>query len=845
MNQIIKRMCSLLLALCLMLTVLPFSVRAEEEPQVDFVLVLDCSGSMAKNDRNGLAADACKKFMDLLPIENARISVIAYGYNGKSYNYTHFTVKYDANLVQVLSALDGDMSADEMNALKKSITAATKKESGSNPSSVIGQALAAGVDTLLNGGATDGNACIILLSDGDATSPIAVGETDALVKSVPKTAKEHGWPIYCIELDYKGKNETSAGKANRQRLTDICVNSGAGADGRMKVSDPADVTEALLKIFDRFMDIGEGGLSETLALGEDGVASREFDVPELASETNVIISGSAVEYVELITPKGTSRKITASGAEGDWISNAEKGSYISVKVLRPEAGKWTVKAYGDPKATIHAYNSSMRELGMELIGSPTSGTKVTKNDKISFQAYFTYGGGALNNSGFYGENSASVIITSYDSGMNVKGVKEYTMAGDTSGYYFELPVSDVPSGVFTAQVLLKHDMFRSGEKLSNVLTYTSENLALEHDETQNIDRSGYVNAKLDAIDLAKVFPNPDGDPIEYVVECISDRNMVFEVTIDENDYLYINTGLHVGTHEMQVKATDPDMTEPLVHDFTITVENRALEIKEIPDQEVWVDYFNNLFIKQDPSNTVLNLDLNEYFFDPDGMALVYGDITADVSGLVNVTESDGNGKLHIEPLAVGDVVLTTAVSDGVVTVTAEIVIEVVSGKAIFWRDNWIWFAMAAAIILLIIITSIILYKNVLVKGTWTITMTNQNGESCSCADVNIPVLTSCGKKRKFPLVKLLAEVNAFMQGSNDPVAEYMNYFTGAAAKIELHGVLSGKGCKVKNIPGDGSVNVMVNGLERKNPQISSGKLTFQLKNPMDPSASMTIEMDLY
>lgn len=839
MKLTIKRFACLLLVFCLLLTVLPAVTRAEEEPQVDFVLVLDCSGSMAKNDRNGLAADACKKFLDLLPIENARIAVIAYGYNGKSYNFTKFDVKYDANLVQVLSALDGDMTADEMVALKKNIAAATKKESGSNPSSVIGQALAAGVDMLLTSGATDGNACIILLSDGDATSPIGVGETKSLVNSVPGTAKAHGWPIYCIELDYKGKNETAAGKENRQRLTNICVNSGAGADARMKVSDPADVTEALLKIFDRFMDIGEGGMSEIMTLGDDGVASREFEVPELASETNVIISSGAVEYVELITPQGVSRKISTSATEGDWIANAEKGSYISVKVLRPEAGKWTVKAYGDPKASIHVYNSSMRELGMELIGSPAPGTQVTKNDKISFQAYFTYGGGALNNSGFYTENPARIITTSLDADGNVKDVKEYEMNGDNSGYRFELAVSDIPSGVFTVQVLLKNDMFRAGEQVSNILTYTSENLPLKHDESQNIDRSGYVNQDLEVIDLTKVFPNPDGDPIEYVVECVSDRNVSFEYTIDDNDYLYIKTGLNVGSHEMQIKATDPDMTEPLVHSFAVTVTDNPIIAEEIPKQELWSDAYGF----QDAGNMLLDMDLNDYFCDPDGVELVYGQISANVEGLLVSTQN--GSMIHVEPEskgAEGDVVLSVTVSDGVSTIPAEVRIEVVSGKSEFIRENWIWFALAAAVVLAIILLIIIMYKNTLVKGVWQITMTNENGESCICSDVNIPVLTACGKKRKFALVTLIGELSLYMQGSDKPCQEYMNYFTGTASKIMLSGVLSGRGCSVLNIPKDGSVSVTVNGLTKN--KISSGVLSFRLQNPVNPSGSMTIDMEL-
>lgn len=840
MKQTLKKLACLLMLLCLMMSLLPAGVRAAENAETtDFVLILDCSGSMAKNDKKGLAADACKKFMDLLPIENARIAVIAYGYNGKTYSYEYFTVEHDANLVQVLSGLNGTMRGETADKLKASIEAATKKERGSDPTSAIGQGLAAGVDMLLKGGATDGNACLILLSDGDSTSAVAFGESDKLAASVPKKAKEHNWPIFCIELDYNGKNETSEGRENRKRLTDICVNSGAGADGRMKVSNPADVSEALMKIFDWFMDVGEGGITETLKLDDSGTAVREFEVPELASETNIIVSSEAVEYLELTTPKGVARKITSDSTEGEWGSNVEEGSYISVKILWPEPGKWIVKAYGDPKASIHVYNSSIRELGLTLIGSPTTDTRVTKNDKISLQSYFTYGGVNLNNSGFYAGKQAEAVVTSYDASMNVKSVESFPMNGDNSGYHLDLPVNEVPSGVFTVQVSLKDDMFRSGEQTSNVLTYTSENLPLSHDENQNIDRSGDVNGELDVIDLTKVFLNPDGDPITYVLECVSDRNVSFEHTIDDSDYLYIKTGLNVGSHEMQIKATDPDMSEPLVHSFVVEVKDNPILAEKIPEQELWSDSYNF----QDAGNMVLDLDLGEYFSDPDGVALTYGEVSADVEGQVVVTRN--GSMIHVEPVSEGvegDVVLSGTVSDGVSTIPAEIRIEVVSGKSEFWRENWIWFALAVAIVFVIIMIIIVMYKNTLVKGVWQITMTNENGESCSCSDVNIPVLTACGKKRKFTLVSLIGELSLYMQGSDKPSQEYMNYFTGTAGKIVLSGVLSGRGCSVLNIPKDGTVSVTVNGLKKN--KISSGVLSFQLQNPVDPSGSMTIDMEL-
>lgn len=839
MKNMMKKMSCFLLAVCLMLSLAPFSARADEAQQsVDFVLLLDCSGTMAKNDPKQLAADACKTFMELLPLENARIGVIAFGYGGSTYAYEHFTVKYDANLIQVLSGLEGDMTPEEQDALKEKISVAAKKEGDTTP---IGQALAAGVDTLISGGSADGDACVVLLSDGGLSSPIAYGESEDLVTKAAQKAGEHDWPIFCIELDYKNNNEPGGSTPdNRKRLNRICELSGEGAM-RMKVGDPADVTEALLTIFNHFMEIDPNPIGK-IKLDDNGVSTQTFEVPQLASETTVIISGESVKYAELINPKGVVKKIDASipEGEGDWIANVEPGRRISVKVVRPEAGEWTFKVYGDANASIFAYNSSLQELNMALIGSPASG-KVTKNDTIHLQSYFTYAGRPLNNSSFYAENPASLLVTSYDANGDVKYLREFEMTGDTSGYQFDLAVKEIPSGMFTVEVMLKSGMFRSGEKTSNSLTYTSENLPLGHDETQNIDREGYVNADLEKINLVAVFPNPDFDPIEYEVTCVSDRNVKFEWSVDDDDYLYINTGLLAGTHQMQVTAKDPDMTEPHVHNFTITVENRSIIPTPVPDQEVWVNVPHG-FVESDLPE-MLDLDLNQYFTDPDGVPLTFGEITADVAGMV---ETDWqSGKLHVDPLAEGTVVLTTTVSDGVETVEAQIKIEIGDGWAEWWRTHWIYFAIAAAIILVIVVIALMLYKNKLVKGNWDITIENSNGDKCSYQNLNIVAATTVGKKHKFTLFALLQEVVPHMKGDASLKNTYMSHFNGGVESMELLGVTRSKGCDVKKIPTNGTVAVRINGLDKQKVQFSSGRLVFEINTPGVDASKLTVTMDVH
>ncbi len=56
------------------------AIRAEDVV-TDFVLVLDSSGSMENSDEQQLHISAAKMFVDMLPSENARLSVIGFGPN--------------------------------------------------------------------------------------------------------------------------------------------------------------------------------------------------------------------------------------------------------------------------------------------------------------------------------------------------------------------------------------------------------------------------------------------------------------------------------------------------------------------------------------------------------------------------------------------------------------------------------------------------------------------------------------------------------------------------------------------------------------------------------------------
>ena len=151
------KIASLILAVCLLMTLIPAAYAAEEVSEnetVDFVLLIDYSNTMDANDREGLAVEACKMFLDLIPVEDARVSIIAFGYEGKEpFEYANYTVSKgrDHFYVHEISKMEGQLASDKKDTIKVSLD----NLSGSDgQKTTIGAALAAGMDTLMRNNAT-------------------------------------------------------------------------------------------------------------------------------------------------------------------------------------------------------------------------------------------------------------------------------------------------------------------------------------------------------------------------------------------------------------------------------------------------------------------------------------------------------------------------------------------------------------------------------------------------------------------------------------------------------------------------------------------------------------------
>lgn len=843
MKKTLRWLC-LTLALVLCLSLLPGRARAAEEdaanPTTDFVLVLDCSGSLEQSDPELLCLDACNMFVDMLPLENARISVIAFGYkdNGEYTYSAKYQVTHDRNRVHVITPLQEATTLKARGEVQENILSAVEKGSASSGTTLtpIGMAVLGAVDLLEVSGTADNNACIVLLSDGRLSST-SISNNQECVDTAIVSAKSHNWPIYCIELNYDGANDYDNDYwGARSVMTRLASETGAGEYGWLEAKSADEISKAFINIFNRFMAKGEGNIS-SLTANSTGLVETTVTIEELTSQANIVVTGASLTKVELVnTTDNSTRTIANDIEEANIVASVETGSYISINLVCPTPGDWIVRSYGDPNATITMYDCSIKELELVLLSDPVlDGSQImSKNQTITFDAYFAYHGVSLLANNYYQLKQPKLLVTNTVTGQ----MQEFPMVSGANGYSYTLTLGDVGSGAYCVRARLDDTMFRNGVKYSDALYYSTENLTCEIIQSPMAPMTGYVGSQLPKVDLSQYISNPDRDALEYTLSCVSDRSLTFNYTIDDQDYLYLDTGMTPGTHELELTVQDGDMTEPLRLGLTLTVENRPVERHELPQVELWIDRYSF----QEVPVTTSSVDLADFFYDPDGVELTFSGAACTHEALVSFS-LDGS-VLSVEPLAKGETQITFQVSDGVAVEEAALTVKVVSGKAIYWAENWIWYAIGLAITGIIVLLVLFLIANKKVKGNWTITIEEPDTyHSAKIEHLNIRANTRLGSKRSFLLKDLLVAVRPMMSGDSDYFSSAIPTST-AFDRIEMKGISGSRGCVLDNIPrNDPKIKISYNGGDRSSKfKVVSGKVVIRIEQANGFNLDITLRV---
>ena len=605
------------------------------ESTVDFVLVVDCSGSMSINDPNGLTAVAAKKFIDKLPTDKVRLSIIAMGddYEEKAYPIGQADPN-SAGRVQEVFALQDIADQAAKNQASAIVGDITKQMGAYTP---LGYALQAASEILESGKASKGNAAIILISDGQVDGETDYGSDKKEFKSIDvatSMAADSEWPIYCMELNYKKENKKGdglPGVAYHQMRENIPAKTGTKP---IELTSADEAEKAFDEIIKRFF--GEGVKIET---GDGNVNEPfTFTVEEFTAETTVTVTCDTGKIVNMELSHGgkTETYQVENGSQNltDRIIHVEK-TFLTIKMVTPDEGEWTLAVYGPENAKFDWTAISIREMDLQL-SSPDTGGKVsvTKGTTVNFTAGFAYKGKAYNFEKFYKNHPAKFCV---------EGGETVQMKANGAGY--EASYKFNKEGSYRVYAIVEDSLFRGGSKKSGVLTYYVDNNATVAKGTIP-DQEATVRGRTAPIDLSQYFDSQDGDKLTYTL--VKDRTSDYTGDISKDGELVLTAGEQSKTFSVGVEAGDGTDGDRVLQEFTFNVINQPLEligedvvnIDLIVDAETASGFILNL-AKAEGGGSGCEFKWEDYFMDPDGTKPIVRVFENTDSGIERDEREDG------------------------------------------------------------------------------------------------------------------------------------------------------------------------------------------------------------
>lgn len=733
-----KKLVSMLLLFALLLTPLVKAEAAEsasDDTKVDFVLVLDCSGSMDSSDQQGLSISAAKMFADMIPMENARIGVVGFGGDWGKQAYVYNKDKKATTFTTVAFPLSDIEDSKNKNQVKAAIDDAATKRNDKNANTNMGYALQAASEMLRGGNSEAGEACIVLMSDGrmtankDADSAEEAAKenvdlywmdekhsvrTSVSLEAALEDLAANEWPVYCLELAFdlkEGKTNFTVptGQYQMQHIAD--------ATGGQKVTAESntEVEKAFSDIFAKFYDVD---IKRQEGVIEDGKASLEFEVEEMIAEMNITVTGSemdAITAIELTDAQGNSKKYEKSAETDSRMVIFDDKNYAMIKLMQPMAGNWAITAYGSDGIKINLMAIPMLEVNFSLNTSADLSQVIPKGGSVDFTACFVYNDKSLSSERFYHDNPAYLEI--------IETGEKTDMTGSSDNYSGSITFKQ--SGTYTVRAVVESGRFRNDRKESGEFTVTVENLPSEVTGTMEDLDMGF-NAQQD-IDCTKYFSNPDNDPLKYKIEV--DQTSGITGTV-EKDILTLKTGVKAGDYTIRVLANDGAMEKDIEQSFTVHLVNQPLKEKGSGKITKTISYnvkgvpgFIKKLFRMDVEE-VETIDANEYFEDPDGVPPVFEvkDLPEDSAVLV---ENGEPGILNVSGKSKGEVtfkLVAKDASDESISFEKEVTVKSVSAGSYIWGNIWGIVLIIVIVLVIIIILLVAAFAGRKIYGVWNATV---------------------------------------------------------------------------------------------------------------------------
>jgi Ca-activated chloride channel family protein len=403
-------------SLCLLLLLVgaPYLyAAANTEQKIDAVLAVDASSSMNDSDKNKVANEAMKMFIDMASVQGDKIGTIS---------YTDQVIREKA-----LLKINTPQDKEDMKAFIDQIAR--------GPYTDVAVGVTEAVKVLEAGREPGHFPIVVLLSDGNnSLSPNKTQEqSDQQLQEAITKAKSIGIPIYTIGLN-------ADGQLNKSVLENIAKDT----NGKSFVTSSADnLPQILSEIFANHLKLKVIPLNGLVANGE--YQDVQVSIPNgNVMEANISIMSAQQIEAKLFDPTGAERKIPSEG-----IIYSKSSAYSLIKLTKPVMGDWKLQVKGVNKEKIDI--NLVFNYDVQLVMQQLPGGKIYKvGDQVDIQAQLESSGQKLTDVDLYKNLKPTLIVTDLGSKQAVESPltnsgKDFTGSyklADAHDYEIKVKVED-------------------------------------------------------------------------------------------------------------------------------------------------------------------------------------------------------------------------------------------------------------------------------------------------------------------------------------------------------------------------------------------------------------------
>lgn len=473
---------------------------------IDIAIVMDTSGSMLASDRERMAVEAAKMFIDMEKANGINVSVIEFSNTVKSEGMINIT----------------DSGAKEF--LKDTLDRITYVNQAHTDT---GAALREAVEELKHGD-TEHKKAILLFTDG--RTEITSGErtleqSKADIDAAIAEASSMECPIYAVGLNYNGN-------VDENELTRMSLKTGGLT---LIANDVNELPRFFNEIFKTLGNIEEISIGDILSDGEYQSVDIPIENDSILEANIVMLSNVQIQDIRLYDPDG--REIPKEGGKIIFTSSAK---YSVVKMLAPQSGNWRLEVKGISGDQIRI--SLLYNYNINMI-TRISQSAVHKGDIIEISAYLTNEGAMISDENFYGKMSAVSAVTSEKTG-KTQVIPLIYRDNYMTGTYEVAEVSDLNIQVHMEGQGLYRDSDEIRVKAGNLEVVQTKKFAPLY---LNKEEKG-------ELDLNEYFEDPDGE--ELVFRVLSSNDQIIDTDVQGGILNYTSKD-KVGKADITVEAKDP------------------------------------------------------------------------------------------------------------------------------------------------------------------------------------------------------------------------------------------------------------------------------------------------